>query len=282
MANRVAQKPEVKTEAITAKEQFKSGFKAWIRIVALIVVAVFLPEQVAQAVQYDASVIWRHPVTVGTPLLKEPGNIDTAIAVRNILTDISNKPVDEIRLSPELSVKLNKQVKLSKNRIEEIYQWLQGKPCGSKAIFDYLSYQGEAVVESDIAILALSIDILNGVVKPEGNPEVIKNSMLALSKASEFFGHKLYPIKIDDINAASSTVPFIAHLNGDHYVLVTKIAEDKVYYSDEHQEKFLPKEKFLEKFSGYCLVNSEIAEARILSDEEALQVKGAGDWGDDW
>ena len=38
-----------------AKKEFKSSFKAWIRVVALIVVAVFLPEQVAQAVEYD----WR-------------------------------------------------------------------------------------------------------------------------------------------------------------------------------------------------------------------------------
>ena len=41
------------------KPEFKSNFKSWIRVVAFIVVAVFLPEQVAQAVEYDWRVIWK-------------------------------------------------------------------------------------------------------------------------------------------------------------------------------------------------------------------------------
>ena len=51
----------------------------------------------------------------------------------------------------------------------------------------------------------LTIDILNGVIKPEGNPEIIKNSLYALSKTSEFFGEKLYPVKID-FNAVTNAV----------------------------------------------------------------------------
>ena len=39
------------------KSEFKSNFKSWIRVVAFIVIAVFLPEQVAQAVEYDWRVI---------------------------------------------------------------------------------------------------------------------------------------------------------------------------------------------------------------------------------
>jgi hypothetical protein len=35
------------------KPSFKSSFKTWIRVVAFIVVAVFLPEQAAQAAGYD-------------------------------------------------------------------------------------------------------------------------------------------------------------------------------------------------------------------------------------
>jgi cytoskeletal protein RodZ len=32
-----------------SKPEFKSSFKAWIRVVAFIIVVIFLPEQVAQA-----------------------------------------------------------------------------------------------------------------------------------------------------------------------------------------------------------------------------------------
>ncbi len=60
MEERKGVEPEVKTETqeATAKPKFKSSFKAWIRMVAFIVVAVFLPEQAAQAAQYDLRVFW--------------------------------------------------------------------------------------------------------------------------------------------------------------------------------------------------------------------------------
>ena len=41
--------------------KFKSRFKPWIRTVALIVALIFVPEQVAQAVEFDWRVIWRQP-----------------------------------------------------------------------------------------------------------------------------------------------------------------------------------------------------------------------------
>jgi len=184
------------------------------------------------------------------------------------------------------------------------------------------------VSEQDIAVMALTVDILNGVTKPEGNPTIIKSSMYALSRAAEFFGQKLYAVKLEvqgqspihgaksermgtvpasgeaqgqsPIHGAKSErmgtvpaiermgtvpametvpVPFIAHLNGDHYILVTRISDDKVYFSDNHKEEFLPLDKFLEKFSGYALISTQDTRHKTqdtISDEEALSVKGAG------
>ena len=279
MLEEKAKEPEPQPKNLTeTKPEFKSSFKTWIRVVALIVVVVFLPEQVAQAVEYDWRVLWQRPLTnTFTPTyLNNTPQLDIPIAIRKILTDISNKPIDEIRISPNLSVKLEKPLNISKKRIEEIYEWLKGKPCGSKALFDFLSYQGIRVGEQDIAVLALTIDILNEVVKPEGNPEVIKNSLYALSKASEFFGVKLYPVKINLGQSPSGTVPtpFIAHLKGDHYILVTRITEEKVYYLDEHKEEFLPVEKFQDEFSGYGLVTIP-GSIQLLSDIEAKKILGA-------
>ena len=109
--------------------------------------------------------------------------------------------------------------------------------------------------KGDIAIMALTVDILNDVVKPEGNPKIIKNSLYALSQAAKFFGADLFPVKIPANTELSSLVPFIAHLNPEHYILVTRVTEDKVYYSEEHKEEFLPKDVFLSKFSGYALTS---------------------------
>ena len=126
------------------KPKFKSGFKTWIRIVAFIVVAVFIPEQVAQAVEYDWRVLWQKPAVFSPSYLKDISSIDIPLAVRNILKDIAGKPINAIKISPSLTIKLEKPLNISKERIEEIYSWLKGKPCGSKALYDFLNYQGQS------------------------------------------------------------------------------------------------------------------------------------------
>ncbi|MCK9432235.1 MAG: hypothetical protein M0R00_04690, partial [Candidatus Omnitrophica bacterium] len=261
------------------KKEFKSNFKAWIRMVAFILVAVFLPEQAAQAVEYDWRVIWNKPAvnSIAPGYLKNLENIDTALAIRNILKDISNKSIDAIKVSSNLTIKLDKPLKMSNQKIDEITEWLKGKPCGSKALADYLNYAGIKVAEGDVAIMALTVDILNDIIRPEGNPEVIKNSLYALSQSSKFFGADLYPVKIQDKLDIARVVPFIAHLNYDHYILVTRVTADKVYYIDNHREEFLPKDTFLEKFSGYALTGILPAGIKILDPSESKQIMGAGD-----
>ncbi|MBN2830864.1 MAG: hypothetical protein JXL82_01105, partial [Candidatus Omnitrophica bacterium] len=267
------------------KAEFKSSFKAWIRMVAFVVIVVFLPEQVAQAVEYDWRVFWNKPVagTVAPGALKNLTNIDTALAIRNVLKDIANKPINAIKVSSNLTISLDKPLVMSNERIDEITEWLKGKPCGSQALYDYLTYSGIKVNEGDIAIMALTADIINEVVRPEGNPTVIKNSLYALSQASKFFGVDLIPVKITDFQDLNKLTPFIAHLNYEHYILVTKIAEEKVYYLDNHKEEFLPKEKFLNEFTGYALTPILPGEARLLDDLESKKIIGGykrtGDWG---
>ncbi|MFH0763277.1 MAG: cysteine peptidase family C39 domain-containing protein, partial [Candidatus Omnitrophota bacterium] len=244
-------------------------------MVAFIVVAVFLPEQVAQAVEYDWRVLWQKPA-IGTftpPYLKDIRTVDIPQTVRNILKDIAGKPITAIQVSPTQTIKLEKPLNISAARIDELYNWLKGKPCGTKALYDYLGFKGVQLQEQDIAVMALTVDILNDVVKPEGNPSVIKNSLYALSKASEFFGQKLYPVKMQELEG---TVPFIAHLNGDHYVLVTKIAAEKVYLSSNHKEAVLSKQEFLSEFSGYALVE-KAEKSALIADNEAMKVMGAAD-----
>ena len=57
---------------------FRSSFKKWIRIVAFIEVAVFLPEQIAQAAGYDWHVIWGRPGISNLIPLNPAGNLTAA------------------------------------------------------------------------------------------------------------------------------------------------------------------------------------------------------------
>src|SRR3989338_4019855 len=276
------------------KPLFKSSFKSWIRIVAFIIVAVFLPEQISWAIEYDWRALWpRAAQPLGPQLAANPyqtfspnytqnaSQIDIPLTIKKILEDIANKPINAVKLSNGTTIELKEPLKMSRERIEQIYNWLKGKPCGSKTLYDYLKIKGVTLEEQDIAVLALTIDILNGVVKPEGNTEVIKNSLYALSQASEFFGHKLYPVIIDfnsrTTQLSNSITPFIAHFKGDHYILVSRISDEKVYFIDEHKEEFLPKEKFLEEFSGYALIDAKNPSSdtyQLLTDTQAKEVLG--------
>jgi len=279
---KIQQQTEGQIEQPKAKPEFKSSFKAWIRVVAFIIIAVFLPEQVAQAVEYDWRVLWHKPATgsIAPAYLKDTVNINTALAIRNILKDIANKPITAIKVSSELTISLDKPLEMSNQRIDEIFEWLKGRPCGSKALYDFLTYSGVKAEEQDIAIFALTVDILNGAVKAEGNPEIIKNSIYSLSQTAEFFGIKLYPVKITDFaRSAKGLAPFIAHVNGDHFILVTQVTQDKVYFSDQHKEEFMPVETLLKKFTGYALVTKTDDSLQLLGKEEALSVLGAGNWG---
>jgi len=226
-----------------------------------------LPEQVAQAAQYDWRVLWNKPAAssiLSPDYLKDARTIDIPLTVRNILKDISGKPINAIQLSPELTINLEKPLNISKARIDEIYNWLKGKPCGSQALYDYLSYkkglspQGTVpdISEEDIAVMALTIDILNDVTKPIGNPKIIKTSLYALSQASEFFGQKLYPVRLGLTNLAKLT-PFIAHLNGEHYVLVTEIAQGKVNLINNHNKELLAEIEKLPKEDLWIMTYGE-------------------------
>src|SRR3989339_1712799 len=252
---------------------FESGFKTWIRVAAFIVVTVFLPEQVSWAIDFDWRVLWPNTAsamgldksvltgssqTLAPEYVKDIYRINIPDTIKKLLLDIPSKPISTIQLSPTMSIELKEPLKMSKGRIEQIYNWLKGKPCGIKAFFDYLNMQGAKVEEQDIAVLALAVDILNDVIRPEGNPKVINTSLFALSKTSEFFNHKLVPVKLSTIDYRLSTnlTPFIAHFKNEHYVLVTKISAEKIYFIDQHQEEFLPFEKFQQEFSGYALVEA--------------------------
>ena len=284
----------VSYQIVLEKEPFHSSFKAWIRTVAFIVVAVFLPEQVSWAIEQDWRVLWPNSALASSVnaagrlsggfapgYARNPININVPNTIKKLLQDINNKPITAIQLAPNVTVEMKAPLKMSGARIEQIYQWLLGKPCGTKALYDYLKMRGAPADESDIAVLALSVDILNDVIRPEGNPEVIKTSLLALSKASEFFNQKLIPVKLSTIDYRLSTnfTPFIAHFKNEHYVLVTQLSGEKAYFIDQHEEEFLPLEKFQEEFSGYALVeaaNFQDGQMEIVPEEEAKSILGAG------
>ncbi|MBL7081846.1 MAG: hypothetical protein ISS44_04720, partial [Candidatus Omnitrophica bacterium] len=97
----------------------------------------------------------------------------------------------------------------------------------------------------------------------------LKNSLYAISKTAQYFGLDLSPVKINK-EQFNNILPFIAHLNSNidssetgHFILVTKIDEQKVYFYDKG-DSVSSKEEFLEKFSGYCLITGDPAKIGLI------------------
>ena len=114
---------------------FESGFKAWIRVAAFIVVTVFLPEQVSWAIDFDWRVLWPNTAsamgldksvltgsskTLAPEYVKDIYRINIPDTIKKLLLDISSKPISTIQLSPTMSIELKEPLKMSKGRIEQI------------------------------------------------------------------------------------------------------------------------------------------------------------------
>ena len=153
-SHRYFRKEKLASEALAyrvsvERPPFESGFKAWIRVAAFIVVTVFLPEQVSWAIDFDWRVLWPNTAsamgldksqltgsskTLAPEYVKDIYRINIPDTIKKLLLDISSKPISTIQLSPTMSIELKEPLRMSKGRIEQIYNWLKGKPCGIKAL----------------------------------------------------------------------------------------------------------------------------------------------------
>jgi len=106
------------------KEQPKSKFPTWMRGVALLVVAVFLPEQAAWAMSYDPSVLWAPKYYLGTGQAGYMANF-VAENVRRSLNSLEDKPLGQIQISQNLVVNVpgagKEATYLSSSYIKKIY-----------------------------------------------------------------------------------------------------------------------------------------------------------------
>ncbi|MCM8801124.1 MAG: hypothetical protein NC912_03815, partial [Candidatus Omnitrophica bacterium] len=234
-----------------AREKFKSSFKAWIRVVAFIVLVVFLPEQVVLPIEYNPAIFWKHPVPPNTQYSLLNTKIDPAVfnkavarSVYRFLKPLINKPASQIQLKPGLTIETS-NLQLTTSHLKLLYEWLkkpetETAPCSVYVLYNLLKEKGIQVRVEELSTLLILIDTLVGNIDAKlTSNSYFYNSLYALQKTAEYFGLKLYPVKIDSnalMQHAQGITPFIAHLFSEtttpkaqpttqkgHFVLVTKI-----------------------------------------------------------
>lgn len=104
-------------------------------------------------------------------------------------------------------------------------------------------------------------------------------SMLGLKEAAEAKGLKAVGLKVDTDTIEALPTPFIAHLNGDHYVVVTAVTRNRVDVHDGEKKSEVEISEFMESSAGTILIvalNTESFEA-ILSGDQMAKIWGALD-----
>src|SRR3989339_666321 len=237
-----------------------SRFGMRVKIAATVLLMVFFSQQVSWACGYNLSLLLSNPSS--SWIYKDHGEFNRLVAKR-----VYSLAKPSFRHNPQ--------------DLKSAYQWLkspatQTVPCSAYVLYNLLLAKGLKPKIEDISTSLISLDLKAGNLKPPFTASRINNSLYAMAKTSESLGLKLLPSRIDSItpellNSLDSQTPFIAHLNSlveGHFVLVTKIDQEKVHFFYDKGNTFLPLEKFLEDFSGYCLLSSAVV-ARLPAGRQA-------------
>jgi len=137
----------------------------------------------------------------------------------------------------------------------------------------------------DVALKAVLIDIFTGTINALSEGDLLELSVYALSKTASLYGLTLYNAKLDfeslkEIFTAGGKT--IAHLNNNHFVVVTDISDDgKISYIEHNRGRAgytwtVSREEFESAWTGYSISRAAPSDStKILTAEEAQRIRGS-------
>lgn len=231
--------------------------------------------------------------------LKEAQKSSVIQNVNVFLANYMRSPPDEQqKLLASLGLSQSEIVALTQDNITDILNFLKGQNLhfGSSAFLALQDLISNSISSNkpsyqDLSTRALLIDILSGIITPQTKGELVL-SLYALNKTSASYGVTAYALKLTEDNLADQVEKgkVIAHINGNHYVTVTKIAKEKdeennevtkVYYFEHNagpngELRSLSLDDFKSIFGGYILaIAKPIDNQKIISDNQAKLIRGA-------
>jgi len=276
-----------------------------VKFVAWVIIAVFLPEQVAWALDYN----WRGALTAGTAVSSSQAAVargdfmpfsdprqDKMIAdsLRDVLSQLIGKNATDIQISKQVAVHRTTPYQLTHDKLNEIDAWMRDGDrslvtCGSQALAGLLASSGQGVSYLQVSHYALLFDLLSDSIDiyTYNRAKRLENSLYALSKTALLFGAELKPFQWSDFDADNKEIwkalrkliPFIAFVNDDHMVLVKGLSKDGLIIVDNGVEKIVERAEMNRLFSGYGLLRggSDTYGLNItfLEEEVAKAIQGA-------
>ncbi|MFC1594096.1 cysteine peptidase family C39 domain-containing protein, partial [Candidatus Omnitrophota bacterium] len=287
-------------------QPLKSRFPTWIRAIALLIVAVFLPEQIAWAMEYSPSILFpnaaqqqmqQQPQTQQQPgnliqggqqQVQPPSEMIIAENVKRSLNSLTYKTLKNVSLDENLEV-INENedgIFLTRRKVNRIYNWLLDpatKPinCGIQGLGYILKGYGIETTLEEMAILTILTDIIAGTIEAYQGQLLV--SLYSLSEVANNYDVTLYPVQMAvDEDIFDLKIPFIVHIKApEHFALVESVQDDtvRIIINNIDEPAEMSKQQFLSVLSGYFLL-SEMPErgAKPLTMTQSKQVRGAPEW----
>ena len=193
-------------------------------------------------------------------------------------------------------------INLSSSDAQKILTWLNGRSLhfGQSAFLaleSLLDQKAISYTRTDIAQKAILIDVLTGVISPLDDGDLVI-SVFALNKVAQGYGLTLNGANLtwEDLLAvyqANPTARIIAHINGNHFVIVTNITADSITYIDpgigkdkQNESLTVTKEGFLKAWKGNVTLEQNKLQTvtnyqnKALSALQTQNIRGAfwGSW----
>jgi YD repeat-containing protein len=186
-------------------------------------------------------------------------------------------------------IQFNGEFRVQESNWPEILRWLESQDLhfGDSAYRTLLAFaEAQGIPLNDIVLASrvILIDILTGVVNQitEGT---LKPSLFALDHAASLYGVEHFIQRLPSLDSlerliSESKMPVMAHINGDHYVLVASVGPELVRYRDlsvGENGEFLEvtRASFLEIWEGTVMAKIQAVDGQEISRTEAKKIKGA-------
>jgi hypothetical protein len=241
-----------------------------------------------------------------------PELLERQTYVQNVKDSVTNQINAYLLMTEEekssfiqgLGLTQNDVIDLSTSDAQKILTWLSTRSLhfGQSAFLsleELLDQKGISYAREDIAQKAILIETLTGINSLDDGDLVI--SIFALNKVASLYNLTLSGANLswEDLQnifehqstSAPGTSPrIIAHINGNHYVIITNITSDSITYIDpgagkdkQNQVVTLDKQNFLKGWRGNVTLENTLLtsstiqnpQSKILSDQQTQKIRGA-------
>ncbi|MFC1623722.1 cysteine peptidase family C39 domain-containing protein, partial [Candidatus Omnitrophota bacterium] len=219
-----------------------------------------------------------------------PGLINPSGELGAILTNIENTlsrlvgapqiEIEEVAREVGAEVGIDFIANLTMDYVNTIMTWLWRAStnvinCAVNALRNIFNIGGVEVDEKEIARDAILVDILSGVITPENIGGELKLSFYSMMKAAAKQGLVLQGVNVSIDQLRGIDRPVIAHIGGDHYVVITQVSDTKITYIDDGKEIIAYIDDFMYMWEGDILSPIVPGGAGLIDIGTMKEIKGA-------